>query len=54
LTGNKTKALEAFNKAHERDPNVYRSNVDGALNGAATAVHKKVFEDKEFVAKLPQ
>src|SRR5687767_10698130 len=54
LTGNRTKALEAFKKAHELDPNVYRSNVDGALNGAATAVYKKVFEDKEFVAKLPQ
>ena len=54
LTGNKTKALEAFKKAHELDPNVYRSNVDGAMNGAATAVYRKVFEDKEFVAKLPQ
>ena len=54
LTGNKTKALEAFKKAQELDPNAYRANFDGAANGAATAVYRKVLDDKEFAAKLPQ
>jgi uncharacterized Ntn-hydrolase superfamily protein len=54
LTGNKAKALQAFKKAQELDPNAYRANVDGAANAAATAIYKKVFDDKEFVSKLPQ
>ena len=54
LTGNKTKALEAFKRAQELDPNAYRASFDGAANAAATAVYKKVLDDKEFVAKLPQ
>jgi uncharacterized Ntn-hydrolase superfamily protein len=54
LTGNKTKALEAFKKSQELDPNAYRANVDAAANAAATAVYKKVLDDKEFAAKLPQ
>jgi uncharacterized Ntn-hydrolase superfamily protein len=54
LTGNKAKALDAFRKAQELDPNAYRSNFDNAVNNAATAVYKKVLDDKEFVSKLPQ
>ncbi len=54
LTGNKTKALDAFKKAQELDPNAYRASFDGAVNAAASTVYKKVLDDKEFVAKLPQ
>ena len=54
LTGNKTKALDAFKKAQELDPNAYRASFDGVVNAAATTVYKKVLDDKEFVAKLPQ
>ena len=53
LTGDKTKALEAFEKAQQLDPNAYRASFDGAVNAPATAVYK-VLDDKEFVAKLPQ
>ena len=34
--GNKTKALDAFKKAQELDPNAYRASFDGAVNAAAT------------------
>lgn len=54
LTGNKTKALESFKKAQELDPNAYRASFDNALNNAATAVYKKVLDDKEFAAALPK
>jgi uncharacterized Ntn-hydrolase superfamily protein len=54
LTGDKTKALDAFKKAQELDPNAYRANFDGAVSATATAVYKKVLDDKEFTAKLPQ
>lgn len=54
LTGNTTKALEAFKRAQELDPNAYRAAFDGAINAAATAAYKKVLDDKEFAAKLPQ
>jgi len=54
LTGDKAKALEAFKKAQELDPNAYRANVDNALSAAATILYNKVIDDKEFVAKMPQ
>jgi uncharacterized Ntn-hydrolase superfamily protein len=54
LTGNQTKALEAFKKAQQLDPNAYRANIDNAVSAAATAVYKKVLDDKDFAAKLPQ
>ncbi len=54
LTGNRTKALEAFRKAQELDPNAYRASFDGAISNAATSAYKKVLDDKEFAAKLPQ
>ncbi len=54
LTGNKTKALDAFKKALELDPNGYRASFDNAAGAAATAAYKKVLDDKEFMAKLPQ
>ncbi len=54
LTGDKTKALEAFEKAQQLDPNAYRANFDGAVNATATAAYKKVLEDKEFAAGLPK
>lgn len=54
LTGDKTKALEAFEKAQQLDPKAYRANFDGAINAAATAAYKKVLADQEFTAKLPK
>ncbi|HEX4913667.1 MAG TPA: DUF1028 domain-containing protein [Vicinamibacterales bacterium] len=54
LTGNKAKAIEAFTKAQELDPNNYRASFDGALGNAANAAYKKVLDDKEFVAQLPK
>jgi uncharacterized Ntn-hydrolase superfamily protein len=54
LTGNKSKALEAFKKAQELDPNAYRANFDNAANAAATSAYRKVLDDKDFAAKLPQ
>lgn len=54
LTGNKAKALESFKKALELDPNAYRASFDGAASAAATAVYRKLLDDKEFVARLPQ
>jgi uncharacterized Ntn-hydrolase superfamily protein len=54
LTGNKTKAIEAFKKAQELDPNAYRGSFEAAINNAATAAYKKVLDDKDFVAQLPK
>jgi tetratricopeptide (TPR) repeat protein len=54
LTGDKQKALDAFRKAMELDPNAFKSSFDAAAGSSATAVYKKVLDDKEFVAKLPQ
>ena len=54
LTGNKEKALAAFRRAMELDPNGYKSTMDGALSNPATAAYRKVQEDKAFMAQLPQ
>ena len=54
LTGDKNKALEAFQKAIELDPDRFKASWDRALASANTAAYKKVLDDKEFVAKLPQ
>jgi uncharacterized Ntn-hydrolase superfamily protein len=54
LTGDKKKALEAFKKAQELDPNAYRASFDGAVNSNATAIYKKALDDREFVASLPK
>jgi hypothetical protein len=54
LTGDKQKALDAFRKAMELDPNAFKSSFDAAAGSSATTVYKKVLDDKEFVAKLPQ
>jgi uncharacterized Ntn-hydrolase superfamily protein len=54
LTGNKTKAIEAFKKAQELDPNAYRASFEAAINNTATAAYRKVLDDKEFVAQLPK
>ena len=54
LTGNKTKAIESFTRAHELDPNGYRSSFDNAVNNPATAAYKKVLDDRQFVSTLPQ
>lgn len=54
LTGDETKAIDAFRKAMELDPNGYRTSFDNAVNNQATAVYKKVLDDKAFAAKLPQ
>ena len=54
LTGNKEKAVAAFRKAMELDPNGYKSAMDGALSNPATAAYRKVQDDKAFMAQLPQ
>jgi uncharacterized Ntn-hydrolase superfamily protein len=54
LNGDKNKALEAFKKGYELDPNAYKATFDGALAAAATTAYKKIMDDREFVAKLPQ
>jgi uncharacterized Ntn-hydrolase superfamily protein len=54
LTGDKAKALEAFTKAQQLDPNGYRASFDAAINGAATAAYRNVLDDKPFAAQLPQ
>jgi uncharacterized Ntn-hydrolase superfamily protein len=52
LTGDKTKAAEAFRQAQELDPNGYTSSWKAAAE--RVAAYKKVLDDKEFLAKLPQ
>ena len=54
LTGDKNKALEAFQKAMELDPNGFKASWDRALASTNTAAYKNVLDDKEFVAELPQ
>jgi uncharacterized Ntn-hydrolase superfamily protein len=54
LTGNKQKALEAFRRAMELDPNGYKTTMDGALASTATVAYRKVMEDAAFVAQLPR
>jgi uncharacterized Ntn-hydrolase superfamily protein len=54
LTGDKQKAIEAFRRAIELDPNGYKASMDGALASQATAVYRKVMEDAAFVAQLPK
>jgi uncharacterized Ntn-hydrolase superfamily protein len=54
LTGNKDKALAAFRRALELDPNGYKGSFDNALNAQATAAYRKVLDDKAFMAQLPQ
>ncbi len=54
LTGNKEKALTAFRRAMELDPNGYKATMDGALAAPATAAYRKVLQDAAFSAQLPQ
>ena len=54
LTGNKQKALDAFRRAMELDPNGYKTTMDGALASTATVAYRKVMEDAAFVAQLPR
>jgi uncharacterized Ntn-hydrolase superfamily protein len=54
LTGNKEKALTAFQRAMELDPNGYKAAIDNALAGAATASYRKMQQDAAFMAQLPQ
>lgn len=54
LTGNKEKAIAAFRKAMELDPNGYTQAMDGALSNPATAAYRKVQEDNAFMAQLPR
>jgi uncharacterized Ntn-hydrolase superfamily protein len=53
LTGNKEKALAAFRRAIELDPNAYKATMDGALAAPATAAYRKVMEDAAFRANMP-
>ena len=54
LTGNKDKALAAFRRAMELDPNGYKAAMDGALAAQATAAYRKMLEDAAFVSQLPK
>jgi uncharacterized Ntn-hydrolase superfamily protein len=54
LTGNKEKALAAFRRAMELDPNGYKSTMDGALSAPATKSYRKMLDDAAFVAQLPK
>ncbi len=54
LSGNKEKALDAFRRAMELDPNAYKATFDGALAAPATAAYQKVMQDAAFVAQLPK
>jgi uncharacterized Ntn-hydrolase superfamily protein len=53
LAGDKGKAVEAFRKAMELDPNAYKATFDAALSTPATAAYRKAFEDAEFMKRLP-
>jgi uncharacterized Ntn-hydrolase superfamily protein len=52
LTGDKTKAAEAFRQAQLLDPNGYTNSLNAAVAGMDA--YKKVLDDKEFLATLPQ
>jgi tetratricopeptide (TPR) repeat protein len=54
LTGNKEKALAAFRRAMELDPNAYKATMEGALAAPATVAYRKVMQDTAFAAQLPQ
>ena len=54
LTGNRQKALDAFRRAMELDPNGYKAAIDAALTSAATSAYRKAMEDAAFVAQLPK
>ena len=54
LTGNKNKALAAFRRAMELDPNGYKASVEAALSNPATAAYRKMQQDAAFMAQLPK
>lgn len=54
LTGNRNKALAAFRRAVELDPNGYKQAMDGALSNQATAAYRKMQQDAAFVAQVPK
>jgi uncharacterized Ntn-hydrolase superfamily protein len=53
LTGNKTRSMEAFGKAHELNPN-FKQDWDTILKGQDGAVYKKILDDNEFVTRVLQ
>ena len=53
LTGNKEKALAAFRRAMELDPDGYKAAMDGALSAPATAAYRKMLEDAAFAERIP-
>ncbi len=54
LTGDREKALAAFHRAMELDPNAYKTTMDAVLAAPATATYRKVTEDAAFMSRLPQ
>lgn len=52
LSGDKTKATEAFRQAQLLDPNGYTDSLNAAVAGMDA--YKKVLDDKDFLATLPQ
>lgn len=53
LLGDKKRALEAFTKAHELNPN-FKQDWDAILQGQDGATYKKILEDREFVSRILQ
>jgi len=54
LTGDKDKAVAAFRRAMELDPNAYKLTIDNALATPALAAYQAVMKDAVFVARLAQ
>lgn len=54
LAGDREKALAAFRRAMELDPNAYKSTMDAATSAPATAAYRKVLDDAAFMAQLPK
>jgi tetratricopeptide (TPR) repeat protein len=54
LTGDRAKAVAAFNRAMELDPAGYKAAMDAATSAPATAAYRKALLDSAFMAQLPQ
>lgn len=53
LAGDKNRSIQAFQKAHELNPN-FKQDWDTILSGQDGTTYKKILDDKEFVARILQ